>query len=114
MSMEDELLELEMARVLAETEAVLEQAKAIHVLKAIRELLERCVAVLKPPPDMTLSEWADEYRRLSPQQRAGLHPLEGGHHPLPVPRQGYQLPHPHRAKPPDDTTQPPKDQQQEG
>ncbi len=70
MSMEDELLELEMARVLAETEAVLEQAKAIHVLKAIRELLERCVAVLKPPPDMTLSEWADEYRRLSAESSA--------------------------------------------
>lgn len=34
------------------------------------ELLERCLFVLKPPPNMTLSEWADRYRMLSPEASA--------------------------------------------
>lgn len=32
--------------------------------KATAELFQRIFAVLKPPPDMTLSQWADEYRVL--------------------------------------------------
>lgn len=34
------------------------------------EMLARCVAVLKPPPELTLSEWADEYRMLSAESSA--------------------------------------------
>ena len=33
--------------------------------KATFDLFERVFSVLKPPPDMTLSQWADEYRYLS-------------------------------------------------
>lgn len=33
--------------------------------KATTELFKKIFLVLKPPPDMTLSEWADKYRRLS-------------------------------------------------
>ena len=33
-------------------------------------MLARCVSVLKPPPEMTLSEWADEYRVLSAESSA--------------------------------------------
>ena len=38
--------------------------------KATHDLLKRIFSVLKPPPDLTLSEWADEYRRLSPESSA--------------------------------------------
>lgn len=68
--MEDELLKLEMDRVLEETETVLAKGKTIPMPRATRELLERCVELLKAPPDMTLSAWADEYRRLSPESSA--------------------------------------------
>ena len=35
-----------------------------------RKLFEKIFSVLKPPPDLTLSEWADEYRRLSSEASA--------------------------------------------
>ena len=35
--------------------------------KQTREMIARCVSVLKPPPRVTLSEWADRYRMLSPE-----------------------------------------------
>lgn len=38
--------------------------------QATFELFSRVFAVLAPPPDMTISEWADEYRRLSSESSA--------------------------------------------
>lgn len=38
--------------------------------KQSKDLLTRCLSVLKPPPKMTLSEWADHYRILSPEASA--------------------------------------------
>lgn len=38
--------------------------------KQSEDLLARCLSVLKPPPQMTLSEWADKYRMLSPEASA--------------------------------------------
>lgn len=66
-AMEDELLAREMDKTLEEAEAALDAAKILPMPRATRELLARCVAQLKPPPDMTVSQWADEYRRLSPE-----------------------------------------------
>ena len=34
------------------------------------DMLARCVKVLKPPPELTLSQWADRYRVLSPESSA--------------------------------------------
>jgi phage terminase large subunit GpA-like protein len=34
------------------------------------DMLARCVSVLKPPPELTLSQWADRYRMLSPEASA--------------------------------------------
>lgn len=36
----------------------------------VTELLKRVAEVFVPPPQMTLSQWADEYRRLSPESSA--------------------------------------------
>lgn len=33
-------------------------------------MFERCIAALKPPPELTLSEWADKYRMLSAENSA--------------------------------------------
>ena len=38
--------------------------------QATIDLFTRIFAVLAPPPDMTISEWADEYRRLSSESSA--------------------------------------------
>lgn len=38
--------------------------------KATVDLFTRVFAILAPPPDMTISEWADEYRRLSSESSA--------------------------------------------
>ena len=38
--------------------------------KATVELFTHIFSVLAPPPDMTISEWADEYRRLSSESSA--------------------------------------------
>jgi len=35
--------------------------------KATVDLFTKIFNVLEPPPDMTISQWADEYRRLSPE-----------------------------------------------
>ncbi len=37
---------------------------------ATLKLMKKVFSVLKPPPDLTLSEWADEHRRLSPESSA--------------------------------------------
>lgn len=45
-------------------------SKVIDISKDTLDVLARCVALLKPPPNMTLSEWADNYRMLSPESSA--------------------------------------------
>lgn len=69
-SMEEELLAREMESALEQAEDALTEARTIPMPKETRELLTRCISVLKPPPEMSLSEWADEYRRLSQESSA--------------------------------------------
>lgn len=38
--------------------------------KATADLFSKVFSILKPPPDMTISEWADDYRRLSSESSA--------------------------------------------
>lgn len=42
----------------------------VKIPKNTMDMLTRCVAVLKPPPELTLSQWADRYRVLSPESSA--------------------------------------------
>ena len=37
----------------------------IHMEPQTLQLFERVLGTLKPPPNLTLSQWADKYRRLS-------------------------------------------------
>ena len=48
----------------------MKKRKLIDLPKPTLELLARCAAALKPPPAMTLSEWADRYRVLSAESSA--------------------------------------------
>ena len=42
----------------------MKKRKIIDLPKPTMDMLARCAAVLKPPPELTLSEWADKYRVL--------------------------------------------------
>lgn len=42
----------------------------IDLPQATMDLFARCVMALKPPPELTLSQWADEYRMLSAESSA--------------------------------------------
>lgn len=42
----------------------------VDIPESTLEMLARCVAVLKPPPELTLSQWADRYRMLSAESSA--------------------------------------------
>ena len=44
--------------------------RTIELPKATADLFARCLAVLKPPPDLTISQWADRYRMLSAENSA--------------------------------------------
>ena len=44
--------------------------KIINISKEAVALFARCAEVLKPPPRLTLSQWADKYRMLSPESSA--------------------------------------------
>ena len=44
--------------------------KLIDIPPHTMKLLARCIAVLKPPPNLTLSQWADQYRMLSAESSA--------------------------------------------
>ncbi len=44
--------------------------KTIDIAPGTEKLFIRCVAVLKPPPPLTLSQWADTYRMLSAENSA--------------------------------------------
>jgi phage terminase large subunit GpA-like protein len=46
------------------------KTKAIDIPPATMEMLARCILVLKPPPELTLSAWADRYRMLSAESSA--------------------------------------------
>ena len=48
----------------------MKKRKLVDLPKPTMELLARCAAVLKPPPALTLSEWADQYRVLSAESSA--------------------------------------------
>ena len=50
----------------------MKKRKLIDLPKPTLELLARCAAALKPPPAMTLSEWAHRYRVLSAESSAEL------------------------------------------
>lgn len=45
-------------------------ARTVRLPKGTADLFARCLSVLKPPPDMTISEWADRYRMLSGESSA--------------------------------------------
>lgn len=44
--------------------------KTLKLQEQTERLFARCAQVLEPPPEMTLSQWADEYRRLSLESSA--------------------------------------------
>lgn len=44
--------------------------RIIDLPKTTMDMLARCAAVLKPPPELTLSQWADRYRMLSAESSA--------------------------------------------
>ena len=48
----------------------MKKRKIIDLPKPTMDMLARCAAVLKPPPELTLSEWADKYRVLSAESSA--------------------------------------------
>ena len=41
--------------------------KTVEVAPEVKELFARVLLKLKPPPKLTVSEWADKYRRMSPE-----------------------------------------------
>ena len=45
-------------------------AKTIKIAQHTKEMFARCIVLLKPPPRLTLSQWADMYRMLSPENSA--------------------------------------------
>ena len=48
----------------------MKKRKIIDLPKPTMDMLARCAAVLKPPPELTLSEWEDKYRVLSAESSA--------------------------------------------
>ena len=46
------------------------KCRTIELAPQTAEMFARCVAVLKPPPELTLSQWADTYRMLSAENSA--------------------------------------------
>ena len=50
----------------------------MNIRPETRELFKKIFKVLAPPPNMTLSEWADKYRYLSPAYRE--YPVFAGNH----------------------------------
>ena len=44
--------------------------KTIDIADNTFEMFTRCISLLKPPPRLTLSQWADMYRMLSPENSA--------------------------------------------
>lgn len=44
--------------------------RVVECAPQTKEMFARCVAVLKPPPQLTLSQWADTYRMLSAENSA--------------------------------------------
>ncbi len=44
--------------------------RTVDIPKATADMFARCVSLLKPPPELTLSQWADKYRVLSAESSA--------------------------------------------
>ena len=42
----------------------------IHLEPQTAEMFSRALGALKPPPNLTLSQWADNFRRLSAEASA--------------------------------------------
>lgn len=51
-------------------EDLTKKARTVEIAPHTADLFARCAALLKPPPSMTLSQWADRYRMLSPENSA--------------------------------------------
>lgn len=48
----------------------MKKPRVIELSPQTAEMFERCIAVLEPPPELTLSQWADTYRMLSAESSA--------------------------------------------
>jgi phage terminase large subunit GpA-like protein len=48
----------------------MESRKIVELPEATIDMLSRCIEKLKPPPELTLSQWADRYRVLSQESSA--------------------------------------------
>lgn len=48
----------------------MKKTRVIELSPQTEDLFRRCVAVLEPPPELTLSQWADTYRMLSAESSA--------------------------------------------
>ena len=48
----------------------MKKRRMIDIPRGTLDVLARCAAVLKPPPELTLSQWADRYRVLSAESSA--------------------------------------------
>ena len=78
--MEADLLKMEMDQTLKQAEDALKEVRkdaaqekrtwVVELAPQTAELFARCVALLKPPPGLTLSQWADTYRMLSAENSA--------------------------------------------
>lgn len=68
----------------------MKKRKLVDLPKPTMELLARCAAVLKPPPALTLSEWADQYRVLSAESSAEPGALAHGQGTIPAGRSWTQ------------------------
>lgn len=47
------------------------RAWVVEIAPQTEEMLARCIAYLRPPPALTLSQWADKYRVLSAETNNG-------------------------------------------
>ena len=47
---------------------VVEESQVTYA--SIGDLIGRVMGLFAPPPDLSVSQWADEYRRLSPESSA--------------------------------------------
>lgn len=79
-STEEDMLKMEMDETLKQAEAALDQIQKssrkkkrvwiVELAPQTEALFARCAALLKPPPALTLSQWADTYRVLSAESAA--------------------------------------------
>ena len=78
-NMELDLLKMEMDQTLKQAEDALNQIRGsdepekkawvVELAPQTADMFARCLSSLKPPPELTLSQWADMYRMLSAESR---------------------------------------------